>query len=349
MKTSTAPVTELAAERGAALGATRRKFLVVSAAAGGGLLLGLALPGGIAHAAGASPTALQPNAFIRIARDGKVTLVMHKAEMGQGVFTALAQLIAEELEVPVTEVLLEQAPPDNKRYGEPLFGGLQMTGGSTSIRSAWLPLRQAGATARELLVQAAAKTWRVPAAGLVARDGKVFEPFSGKSLAYGALVDGAATLPVPQDVALKAPRDFRVIGKPLRRLDGRSKVHGTAKFGMDVMLASMKIAAVASCPEFGGTLAGVDTLAAMKVVGVLQVVVLGSAVAVVADNFWAAQQGLIAAAPRWKAGANATLNSAPLTAQLDDAARTHRRGVPSALPRPHGDGAAQLHREDPRR
>jgi isoquinoline 1-oxidoreductase subunit beta len=317
----------------------RRSFLIVSAAAGGGLLLGVALPGGMATAAAPAPDALQPNAFIRITHDGKVTLVMHKAEMGQGVFTALAQLIAEELEVPVNEVLLEQAPPDNARYGEPLFGGLQMTGGSTSIRGAWLPLRQAGATARELLVQAAAATWHVPAARLVARDGKVFDPQSGLSLAYGALVDGASTLPVPKGVALKEPRNFRVIGKPLKRLDGRSKVDGTAQFGIDVKLIGMKIAAVASCPEFGGTLAGVDGPAAMKLAGVRQVVTLGHAVAVVADNLWAAQQGLLAAAPRWKAGANATLDSAQVVAQLDNAART--AGAVAAV---HGDAPAGLAR-----
>jgi isoquinoline 1-oxidoreductase subunit beta len=315
----------------------RRRFLVVGAEAGGGLLLGVALPSGGALAAAPTHGALQPNAFIRITRDSKVTLVMHKAEMGQGVFTAMTQLIAEELEVLVSAVHLEQAPPDDARYGEPLFGGLQMTGGSTSIRSAWAPLRQAGATARELLVQAAAKTWRVPAAGLVARDGKVTDPSSGKSLAYGALVGVATTLPIPKSVVLKEPRDFRVIGKPLKRLDGRSKVDGTAKFGMDVKLVGMKIAAVASCPEFGGTLGGVDVPAAMKVAGARQVVALGSAVAVVADNLWAAQQGLLAAAPRWKAGANATLDSAQVVAQLDEAAR--KAGAVAAV---HGDAPAAL-------
>lgn len=318
---------------------TRRGFLAVSAAVGGGLLLGVVLPEGMALAVESGQGALQPNAFIRIARDGRVTLVMHKAEMGQGIFTALAQLIAEELEVPVSALRLEQAPPDDLRYGEPYFGGLQMTGGSTSIRGAWVPLRHAGATARELLVQAAAMTWRVPAAGLVAREGKVTDPASGKSLAYGALVDMAATLPVPADVGLKAPRDFRVIGKPQKRLDGPGKVDGTAKFGMDVKLDGMKIAAVASCPEFGGTLAGVDGPAAMRVAGVRQVVALGSAVAVVADNLWAAQRGLVAAAPRWKPGANATLDSARVVAQLDEAAR-----VPGAVAAAHGDVPAGLAR-----
>jgi isoquinoline 1-oxidoreductase subunit beta len=339
MKTAPAIVDEVSP----VLGAARRDFLRVSAATGGGLLLAIALPVARAQAAVASPAALQPNAFIRIHREGQVTLVMHKAEMGQGVFTALAQLLAEELEVPVGQVLLEQAPPDDARYGEPFFGGLQMTGGSTSIRSAWLPLRQAGATARELLVQAAATTWRVPDAGLVARDGKVFDPSGGKSLSYGALVDVAATLPVPQGVALKAPQDFRVIGKPLRRLDGRSKVDGKATFGMDVMLAGMKIAAVAICPEFGGTLAGVDSRAAMKLAGVRQVVALGSAVAVVADNFWAAQQGLLAAAPRWKAGANPTLDSAQLAAQLDEAAQRFAAGA-GAVAAARGDAPAALAR-----
>ncbi len=290
-------------------------------------------------AAAPSQVALQPNAFIRITRDGKVTLVMHKAEMGQGVFTGLAQLIAEELAVSVSEVLLEQAPPNNTQYGEPLFGGLQMTGGSTSIRGAWVPLREAGATARELLVQAAAKTWRVSAAGLVARDGKVFETSSGKSLVYGELAAVASTLPVPKGLVLKQPRDFRVIGKPLKRLDGRSKVEGSAKFGIDVKLVGMKIAAVASCPEFGGSLAGVDAVAALKVPGVRQVVTLGRAVAVVADNLWVAQQGLLAAAPRWIAGANATLDSAQVVAQLENAAR--KAGAVAAV---HGDASEAMAR-----
>jgi len=318
---------------------TRRSFLAVSAAAGGGLLLDVVLPEGMALAAAPQQRALEANAFIRIARDSRVTLVMHKAEMGQGIFTALAQLIAEELEVPVSAVRLEQAPPDDLRYGEPFFGGLQMTGGSTSIRGAWLPLRQAGATARNLLVEAAARTWRVPASGLVARDGRVVDPSNGKSLAFGDLVDVAATLPVPAHVVLKEPHEFRVIGKPLKRLDGPGKVDGSARFGMDVKLEGMKFAAVASCPEFGGTLAGVDGPAAMKVAGVRQVVTMDSTLAVVADNLWAAQQGLLAAAPRWKAGANATLDSAQVAAQLDEAARK-----PGAVAAAHGDAPMGLAR-----
>lgn len=208
--------------------ASRRSFLKVSAAAGGGLMLQFVVRAREAVAAKASTGVLRPNAFIRIARDGTVILVMHKAEMGQGVFTAVTQLIAEELEVRPEQVRLEQAPPDDARYGEPFFDGLQMTGESTSIRSAWMPLRVAGATARMLPVNAAALTWNVDPARLVAREGKVVDPLTGKSLGYGALVNVATTLPMPKQVALKDPGHFRLIGHPLR-LDARGNVDCSAK------------------------------------------------------------------------------------------------------------------------
>lgn len=314
----------------------RRGFLKASAWAGGGLLIGFTMPGARSFAASAIGS-FQPNAFIRIDRTGAVTLVMHKAEMGQGVFTAIPQLIAEELEVPLEHVRLEQAGPDDARYGEPLFGGLQMTGGSTSVRGAWIPLRQAGATARAMLVNAAAKRWGVSSNGLQARDGRVTDPASGKSIGYGALVDTAAALPVPREVALKQPGTFRVIGKPVRRLEGRSKVDGTAIFGIDVKVPGMKIAAVAACPVFGGTLAGADEAAAMKVPGVRQVVRLANAVAIVGDHMWACKQGLTAAAPTWNEGKNAKLDSAQLLAQLEAASRE-----PGAIAGQQGDATAAL-------
>jgi isoquinoline 1-oxidoreductase subunit beta len=318
----------------------RRVFLETSAWLGGGLLIEFAIPGNRSLAA-SSIGSFQPNAFIRIDRRGVVTLVMHKAEMGQGVFTAVPQLIAEELEVPLDQVRLEQSGPDDARYGEPLFGGLQMTGGSTSIRGAWMPLRQAGATARVMLVEAAARRWGIDSKGLVARDGQVSNPASGKRLGYGALVDAAAALPVPRDVALKPPAAFRLIGTPVRRLDGKAKVDGTAIFGIDVKVPGMKIGGVAACPVFGGTLAGVDEAAAMKVPGVRQVVRLENAVAVIGDHMWACKQGLIAAAPTWNEGPNAKLSSVQLLEQLEVASK----GA-GAIAGQQGDARAALGRAD---
>ncbi len=294
-------------------GLSRRSFLKMGAAAGGGLLIELSLPGARALAADAGPFA--PNAFIRIGRDGTVTLVMHKVEMGQGTYTAIPQLIAEELEVPLDAVTLEHAPPDPK-YAEPLIGA-QITGGSTSIRGAWKPMREAGATARVLLVQAAAKKWNTDAAKLVARDGAVIDATGGRRAPYGELVDIAATLPLPTGVALKDPKDFRLVGRPVRRIDAAGKVNGRARFGIDTVLPGMKVATVAASPVFGGTLAGVDEAAALKVTGVRQVVKLDNAVAVVADHMWAAKQGLAACAPRWKDGAHAKLDTAQIFAHLE--------------------------------
>jgi isoquinoline 1-oxidoreductase subunit beta len=314
---------------------TRRHFLKVGAAATGGLLLELSLPGAQAFAALDSGQPLAPNAFIRIARDGTVTLVMHKVEMGQGTYTSLPQLLAEELEVSLDSVRLEHAPPDNARYADPMLGA-QITGGSTSIRSSWTPLREAGATARELLIRAAAKTWDADPAQLRARNGEVFHPTQRKSLRYGELVDIAATLPVPEKVALKDAKDFRLVGKPVKRLDGPGKVNGTAAFGLDTLRPGMKIASVAASPVFGGTLAGIDEAAALKVPGVRQVVKLENAVAVVADHTWAAKQGLAACAPRWHEGAHAGLDLAQVTSQLEQAslqpgAVAHRAGDAGAV------------------
>ncbi|MCI0436900.1 MAG: molybdopterin-dependent oxidoreductase, partial [Gemmatimonadetes bacterium] len=176
---------------------SRRSFLKVSAVAGGGLLLELTLPG--AFAADANAQVLAPNAFVRIARDGTVTLVMHKVEMGQGTYTSMSMLIAEELEVDLAAVRLEHAPPDDELYHEPLFG-VQETGGSTSVRGNWEPLRIAGATARTLLIAAAAQTWNVEPASCRAENGRVIHDASGRSLGYGELVDVAVGMKVPRKV-----------------------------------------------------------------------------------------------------------------------------------------------------
>ena len=317
---------------------SRRTFLKASAA-GGGLLVSFRLPAplGRALAAGAQPARdFAPNGFIRVDRDGRVTLIMHKVEMGQGTYTAMPMLLAEELEVDLSQVRLEHAPPDDALYAEPLFG-VQETGGSTSVRGNWEPLRRAGATARGMLVSAAAKTWGVPPSECRAASGAVIHGATGRTLTYGALVDRAALLPVPRDVPLKDPKDFKLIGTPVRRLDTPDKVDGTAQFGIDVRLPGMKVAAVAACPVFGGKLASIDDAKARAIQGVRQVVRLEDAVAVVADDTWAAKQGLGALDIRWDDGPNATLTTADIVRQLAAASQT--TGVAA---RHEGDAAAAM-------
>ncbi len=307
---------------------SRRRFLQ----GGGGLILAFALPGFAAEqsrnkkppeaavgqatsAATQESSGLSPNAFIRIDQAGVVTLIIHKVEMGQGTFTALPMLIAEELEVDLDQVKLEQAPADNALYGDPLLGG-QVTGGSTSIRGTWKPLRQAGATARTMLVSAAAQQWKVDPNTCTARKGVVTHSGSNRSLKYGDLVDAAAKLPVPKDVALKEPKDFTLIGKAHKRLDSPDKVDGKARFGIDVRLPNMSVAAVAISPVLGGKLQSADERKAMAVKGVRQVVKLDNAVAVLGDHMWAAKQGLAALSPTWDEGKNASLTTETLVAGL---------------------------------
>jgi len=297
---------------------SRRTFLQAGAAVGGGLLLGFTLP------ARGRADRFAPNAFIRIDRDGRVTLIMHKVEMGQGTYTSMPMLLAEELEVDLAQVRLEHAPPDDALYAEPLFG-VQETGGSTSVRGNFEPLRRAGAAARTLLVAAAAQTWQVAATSCRAERGEVIHGPTGRRLGYGALVDRAATLPVPPTPPLKDPKDWTLIGTPAKRLDSPDKVNGTALFGIDVRLPGMKVATLAACPVFGGKLASVDDAKARAVPGVQQVVRLDDAVAVVAAHMWAAKQGLAALAIRWDEGPNARLGTADIVQQL--AAASQRSGV----------------------
>jgi len=316
---------------------SRRHFLQ----GGGGLLLGFALPGfGAEQPRNEKPpeaavgqatstmtresAGLAPNAFIRIDRAGVVTLIIHKVEMGQGTFTSLPMLLAEELEVDLDQVKLEQAPADNSRYADPLLGG-QVTGGSTSIRGTWKPLREAGATARTMLVTAAAQRWKVDPSTCVARKGAVMHQPSNRTLNYGELVDAAARLPVPKQVALKQPKDFTLIGKPHRRLDSPEKINGQARFGIDVSLPNMSVAAIAISPVLGGKLQSADEKQAMAVKGVRQVIKIDRAVAVLADHMWAAKQGLAALAPTWNEGANATLTTETLVAGLRTA--SEQRGA----------------------
>jgi isoquinoline 1-oxidoreductase subunit beta len=279
---------------------------------------------------------LNANAFIRIDREGVVTLIVHKVEMGQGTFTAIPMLIAEELEVDLTRVKLEQAPADNSRYADPLLGS-QTTGGSTSVRGAWEPLRRAGATARMMLIDAAAETWDVDADTCVARNGVITHKPSGRSLHYGQLVDAAAKRTAPTIVQLKESSQFRVIGKPHKRLDSPAKVNGSAQFGIDVRLPEMRIATVAASPVTGGKLKSTSDAKALAVKGVHEVLKLEDAVAVVADHMWSARQGLMALAPTWSDGEHGRFTTASLVADMETASKKS-----GAVARDVGDAAQEI-------
>jgi len=246
---------------------------------------------------------------------------VHKVEMGQGTFTSIPMLLAEELDVDLQKVRLEQAPADNALYADPILGG-QVTGGSTSVRGAWQPLREAGATARAVLVQAAAEQWKVDAKDCATANGTVTHAASGRSAHYGELVDAAAKLKAPATVQLKKAADFRLIGKPTKRLDSPDKVDGKAMFGIDARLPNMLIATVAASPVPGGKLASVDEAKASAVPGVRHVLKLDNAVAVAGDHMWAAKQGLAAAAPTWNDGPNASATIEQIVRDMDAASRS---------------------------
>jgi isoquinoline 1-oxidoreductase subunit beta len=249
-----------------------------------------------------------PNAYIRISESGRVTLVMPQVEMGQGIYTAVATILAEELDADLTQVALEHAPPDEKLYANPLLG-VQATGGSTSVRAFWTPLRKAGATARAILIKAAADQWQVAPESCSVAQGTVLHSESGRKLGYGELVEAASKLSSPSDVSLKDPKDFVLIGKPLKRLDTPNKVNGKVIYGIDAMLPGMKFATLAQCPVLGGKVAKVDDGAATKIPGVRQIIALDDLVAVVGDHMWAAKRGLEALEITWDEGKNANVSS----------------------------------------
>jgi isoquinoline 1-oxidoreductase beta subunit len=299
---------------------SRRSFLQVGAAVGGGLMLSLRLPTTTAEAQTSADEAFEPNAFVRIEHDGRIILTMPYVEMGQGTYTSIPMLIAEELEVALSQVTLEHAPPDEKLYANPLLG-VQATGNSNAIRGAWQPLREAGAVARTMLVGAAAKRWNVDPSTCAAKGGEVVHTASGRRIAYGELAADAARMPVPLKVALKQPQDFKLIGTPAKRLDTPSKVNGTAVYGIDVRPPGVKIATLAQSPVFGGRIKNVDDSAAKAVMGVRQIVRLDDAVAVVADHMGAAKKGLAALVIEWDDGPHAKLDTGVIADQLEQATR----------------------------
>ncbi len=284
---------------------SRRTLLQVGAAVGGGLMVGF-----VARSGAAQPvvTGFAPNAFIRIDPAGQVKLVMPQVEMGQGTYTSISMILAEELDADWRKVVFEHAPPSDALYGNPVFG-VQATGNSNSIRAFWTPLRKAGAGTRAILVQAAASGWGVDPASCRTEAGEVIHDATGRRIGYGALAGRAAGLKPPADPPLKDPANFRLIGKSLRRLDTPEKVNGTAKFGIDAMPPGVKFATFAHAPVLGGKVVRIDDSQAKLVPGFRQVVVLEDLVAVVGDHMWAALQGLAALNIDWADGANAAIDT----------------------------------------
>jgi len=298
----------------------RRVFLQRTALVGGGLVLALALPpsaGGPRAAAEARGGQL--NAWLQIGADDSITIVVDRSEMGQGVYTALPTLLAEELEVDLSRIKIVAAPV-GEAYVNALNGG-QVTGTSNSVPDAWEKLRKAGAQARLMLIAAAAQMWHVNPSECHAVNGKVVGT-QGKTASYGQLAAAAAKLPVPKDVALKSAAEFRLIGKPLARLDTPDKVDGSAEFGLDVKLPGMLYAVIALSPTLGGKAASVDSTAASAMPGVRRVLSIASGVVVVAEHFWQARKARDAVRISWDPGPNGRLDTAAIRALLDKAATT---------------------------
>jgi isoquinoline 1-oxidoreductase beta subunit len=297
-------------------GLSRRGFLQTSAVAGGGLAIGANLAG-LSVEALAAGTIHTPNAWVHIADDNTITLISARSEMGQGVYTSMPMLIAEELNVDLRTVQVVIAPP-GKEYVNSLLGA-QITGGSTSVRDGWEKLRVAGAQVREMLVSAAAARWNVDPATLTAANGKVTGP-GGKSATYGQLAADAAKLPVPEKPPLKDPSKFAIVGKRTKRLDTPSKVNGTAEYGIDVKLPGMLYASIEQCPVIGGKVDSFDGAAAKAMPGVVDVVQLPDGVAVVADTYWHAFKARKALTVRWNEGPGASLTTAQMAESNRDAA-----------------------------
>ncbi|MDP1655090.1 MAG: xanthine dehydrogenase family protein molybdopterin-binding subunit [Hylemonella sp.] len=283
---------------------SRRDFLKTSTLATGGLIMGFALPGAKVEAQAAG-TVYTPNAWVHIADNNTITLISARSEMGQGVYTSMPMLIAEELNVDIKQIKVAIAPPAAV-YVNALLGA-QITGGSTSVRDGWEKLRVGGAQVREMLISAAADKWKVDRSTLRAENGMVLGP-KGKKASYGSLAAAAAKLPVPEKVALKDPKDFKIIGQRVKRLDTPAKVNGTAEFGIDVKLPGMVYASIEQCPVIGGKVKSFDASKAKGMSGVLDVVQVNDGVAVVASSYWQAQKARKAVSVQWDEGPGAALD-----------------------------------------
>ncbi len=312
---------------------SRRKFLKDSALLAGGLVIGFYLPGkggrALAADAPAKPV-YPPNAFIRIGEDDSITIVVNKSEMGQGVYTSLPMMIAEELEADWSKIRVESAPVAAV-YNHTGFG-MQLTGGSSSVPSSWEQLRRVGASARTLLIQAAAHHLKVPVAECHAAQGQVIHAASGRSLPYGMLANAAASLPLPENVPLKSPKDFKLIGKPMKRLDTPEKTNGKAVFGLDVHIPGMLTVLIARSPVFGGRVKRFDDTEARKVAGVQGVYQVPTGVAVAATGFWPALTARNLLEIEWDEGAGAKLSTPQMRAEYLELAKT-----PGTIARKEGD------------
>ncbi|MBL8440492.1 MAG: xanthine dehydrogenase family protein molybdopterin-binding subunit, partial [Betaproteobacteria bacterium] len=305
---------------------SRRRFLQGSA----GLTLGFVLPTAIAANAGpgkageglAAPVTFEPNAFLRIGTDNTVTVLSKHLEMGQGTYTGLATLVAEELDADWKTVRVEGAPADAKRYNNLFWGPAQGTGGSTAMANSWEQMRKAGAAARAMLVSAAAKQWKVPASEIVVHDSVVSHRASKHRATFGQLAKAAAGEPVPAEVNLKDPKDFRLIGKKANRRDSADKTNGKAQFTQDVFLPGMLVAVVAHPPRFGATVKSFDAVRAKGVKGVVEVVQIPQGVAVLATDTWAAKKGRDALAVTWDDSKAFKLGSAEILDRYRELAKT---------------------------
>ncbi|BDV44147.1 aldehyde oxidase [Geotalea uraniireducens] len=320
---------------------SRRDFLKTGAVLGGGLVLGLYLPHGTALATEPPDGTFAPNAFIRIGTDGSVTFIDNKSEMGQGIYTALPMIVAEELEVDPAIIRVEPAPVA-PAYNHALWG-IQVTGGSTSVRTEWQRLAEAGAAAREMLLAAAAAEWGVKPADCRAENGWVIHPATSRRLAYGALATAAARLMPPKQVTLKPPAAYKVIGTRVPRLDTPAKVHGTALFGLDVTLPGMLTAVVARPPVFGARATRIREDGALKIPGIQRVVPIDTGVAVVADTLPTALKGRAALEIQWDEGPLAQLDSDRQRQQYAAMAKK-----PGAVAASRGDADATLEKAEKR-
>jgi isoquinoline 1-oxidoreductase beta subunit len=320
---------------------SRRKFLWESAAVMGGLVISFYLPprGGRAIAADEPPMQAKqiypPNAFVHIAPDDSITIVCNKSEMGQGVYTSLPMMIAEELEADWSRIRVESAPVAAV-YNHTAFG-MQLTGGSSSVPSSWEQLRRVGASGRTLLIRAAAQQWSVPEGECHAENSQVIHANSGRKAGYGALADAAAKLPLPENVELKSPKDFKLIGKPAKRLDTPEKINGTAKFGLDVYLPGMLTVLIARSPVFGGKVKRFDATEASKVPGVKGVHQVPTGIAVAATGFWPAKTARELLKVEWDEGPGAALSTPKMRAEYLALAKQ-----PGAVARNDGDVAKGL-------
>jgi isoquinoline 1-oxidoreductase beta subunit len=313
----------------------RRSFLKTTATGAAGLLIGFYFHGDVESLAASAEAPIVLNAWIHVGTNDLVTVLIDKSEMGQSILTGLAMIAADELDCDWTKVRTEFAPAD-KVYFNPRFGA-QGTGGSSGTPTSWDPLRKASATARAMLLEAAAQKWGVDPSQCRAENSTILHTSTKRTLTYGSLAEAAARLPIPQNVPLKVPSQYHLIGKPLKRLDTPEKVNGSAQYGIDVRLPGMLYAVVARCPVFGGKVASFDGSKAKAVPGVKDVIQISNGVAVVADNTWTAMQGRRALEVQWDEGPNANLTSASISKLLADAA-----AHPGAVARREGDVDAGL-------